>query len=230
MAKLEFNYYSSVYREFRAIPKHDHRARIHFFEKEEVHIRNLHPEELFEFIAFYALALYETNDFRRFLVVVEEVLIRSIEFNQIDFQGEDVYQNMLFRKGNAHLKLFELDACNHTLKELLRISPTNPAYVKLLGKCWYHQKPAWIKTSRAISVSIFILTAIITSLEVLFVTPFTPEWTNEIQLIRNLFFSAGILLLGITELVHRIMLHRRLTAYRLEAADRKRKRLTDQSV
>ncbi|MBR9920433.1 MAG: hypothetical protein GYB31_06300 [Bacteroidetes bacterium] len=229
MAKTRQTYHSRLYREFRAIPPNDHRARVHYFENHEDEIRGLYPEEVFEFVAAYALALYEINDYRRFLVMVEEVLIRSINDNFLDFQGEDVYERMLFRKSIAHLNLREMKACQHTLTELLRMSPTKPEYVKILGKCWYFQKPAWVKTTRAISVAIFIAAALVTAFEVLFITPFTPGWTDDIQLIRNSLFVLGICGLVLSETMHRLLIQHKLGEYRRDAEERKRRKRLHQS-
>jgi hypothetical protein len=214
MSSVKNTYHSALYREFRAIAPADQRKIIHFFEQHEEAIRGLYPEEVFEMITTYSEALYDINQFRKFLVVADEVIYRSIEQNVVFFQGKDIYKWMLYRKARALLKCLDPDPAEHILRELLRMAPKEKAYLRLLRKCFYLRKPNWVRQARAIGIFLFLLTALVTALEVLFVTPFTPDWTPEIQLVRNSTFGLGILAIVGSDLIHRHRINRALGRFR----------------
>ena len=213
MSPLRHTYHSSVYRNFRAIPPSDQREIIHFFEKHEKAIRQSYPEEFFEMLALYGEALFDTNHFRKFTVVADEIIFRSIEQNIVTFKGQDVYRHMLYLKARAHLKCLETDEAEHILRELLRMAPADQSYLRLLRRACYIRKPNWVRQARAMAVLLFLISALVTALEVLFITPFTPEWTTDVQLVRNSLFGLGWLFLISSDLLLRIRIQREVRAF-----------------
>lgn len=188
-------YYTKVYRQFKAIDPTAYREIIRFYEKEEDKIVRLEFDEFFELLVAYVDALFEIGAYRKHLLLVDVVIEKSITNNVTTYRGEDIFRKMLFRKAASFYNTHEYIKSAYILTELLKIDPEDPAYALLYRKCRLKARPSLLNHARATGVFLFLMTALIIALEVLFVRPWYEMHTELVMGVRNTTFLLGGLVL-----------------------------------
>ena len=192
-------YHTQLYRNFRAINPAEYRNIVYFYEKYEKNILALEFSEYFDLLTIYTNALFEIGEFQKHLLMADTVIETSIIENITEVRGEDIYQVTLFKKAASYYNLFDYEKAIYVLKELIKIEPNDPDIKHFLERCFLEQSRGTLKRVRAVAVVLFLLSALIIFVEVLFIRNFYPKSTHIIEISRNLVFIAGVLVLGIGE-------------------------------
>ncbi len=197
MAYHQSTYHSKLYRDFKEFAASNHRQAIHFYEKHEEAIQRLDFDERFELLVAYVNALFEVGQYQKHLlmvdVAVEEVIMNNIGW----YQGEDIYQKLLFRKAASLYNFMEYGRADYILRELVRIDPHNRDAIQFLKKCLRKKDAALLNIAKACSIFLFLLSAMIIGIEVLAVRPFYSMYTGLVETSRNTIFLLGwVSLLG----------------------------------
>lgn len=201
-------YHSNIYREFRSLDISEWRTVVRFYELYEDKIEGLEFEESFDMLLAYADALFEIGDYERHLRVADQVLEVSVMNNIKFFNGEDVFQKTLFKKAASNYSLYEFEKCDYLLRELLRIDPYDSDGALFLKKCLRDMRSSLVKKTRAASVLLLIISAIIICFELLAVHSFYPEWAGVVAFLRNVILGLTVLVLLGGELYHRLRSYR----------------------
>lgn len=181
-----------------------HRDIIRFYEANKQSLPHLEIDEFIEIELGYANALFEVGRYEAFLVAVQYLLEALIYHNIQYVNGEDAYENLLFRKAAAHYQLLELNSASRVLWELLRINPDNQAAAYLLKRCLVKTEPVFLRTAKAISIFLFLLSALIIGFELLLIRPFFDQHANVVEVARIGIFLFALALLIITDGLHRL--------------------------
>ena len=191
-------YRSKIYRDFKAIAATDYRAVVRYFEENEKEICGLDFEEYFELLTAYTHALFEIGAYSKHLLMAPVVIEASIENNIHFYKGEDIYFKTLFEKAASFFNLHEYQKAAHILRELIKIDPYHDDTIAFLQKCERRQRPKMIRNARAFAMFAFLISALIISLEVLFIRPFYDDFLAGIEIARTALFGLGwmFLLLG----------------------------------
>jgi len=206
-------YHSRVYQEFKGIEQSEFRSIVRFFESRTDEIIHLEFNEYFELLLAYSEALFEIGTYHSFLTVADQAIAITIEQNIKYYHGEDVFFNILFKKAAAHYNLMEYGKAKHILKELIKMDSGNEITIRFLKKCSRQEKPAYLKSTRAISVFLFLLTAGIIAIELFLVRPFFAAYIDLIEIIRNVIFGAGWIILIAGDLFFRAQVNGRVNKY-----------------
>lgn len=188
-------YHSEVYQEFKEIADNEYRSIVQFFEEFEKEIKQLEFDEYFELLLAYADALFETAAYENHLKVVDAAIGFTIENNIKFYQGKDVFFELLYKKAASQYNLLEYDKAEHIIRELIKMEPNNELTVRFLKKCIGQTKPSYIQTGRALSVFIFLITALLISIELTFIRPFYPVHEELVETGRNALFILGWIVL-----------------------------------
>ena len=202
MAKLSSRYTSSIYTEFKDLAGSEPRALARFYEKNQKQIQNLELLEYFDLQVLYLQAIFELGSYHKLLGYVDEPIEASIRHNIIEHDGKDVFQVLLFLKGEAFFHTMQFDKARYIFMELLRIDSTNETYKESLGKTMRKIVPKAIKNTRALSILFFIMSALVIAFEVLAVKHFFDAYIGIFVFTRNLFFAFGWITLVFSELYH----------------------------
>jgi tetratricopeptide (TPR) repeat protein len=190
-------YYSKLYRDFKSLEQNAYREVIRYFEKNEASIQQLDFEEYFDLITIYVTALFEIGEYRKHLLMVDVVIEASILNNITVYRGQDIFQQMLFRKAASFFQLREYAQAEHILRELLKINPDNGNAVLFLKKCLRVHYPHIRSRAQAASIFLLLLATFITAMEVLMVRPFYGMYTDGVEYSRNsTFVLACLIMLG----------------------------------
>lgn len=186
-------HYSPLYREIRSIDPKDFQKIIREYEYQEREIGRLDPQEHFELTVLYVDALFATGAYRRHLLMVDLVIFASIDRNIQYFNGEDVYERMLFRKAASAFRTFDYESCLHICRELMRIYPANPLSPGLHRRALFYQQRSTLQFGRGAAIFCFLLTALVIVVDLLIIKNFYPAEHQATIWLRNSIFIAGIL-------------------------------------
>ncbi len=184
-------YRSKVYLNFKEIGAKEYQSIVRFFEQYEEDIRQLSFEEYFELLLAYMDALFEVGAYANYVESCDFAIESVIYFNVAEYNGERVYRKLLFRKAASYYHLMEYAKCRHILQELIRMDPTDQLAARFLKKCRRAQPPRKVRRARAVSVLLFIFSAMVIAFELLVVNSFFPKLGGLMQLLRNTAFGLG---------------------------------------
>lgn len=192
MAFFASAYHSRIYRDFRGLEVGDFQGVIRFFEQYEQQILQLPFEEYFEILMGYCDALFEAGAYQKHILMADVVIELSIKHNVHYFEERDVFRHFLFRKAAALYNLFEGERAEHILRELIKMDVTDREALFLYTKCRQRCYPWLINQFRAISILMFLITAVIVAAEVLLVIPFYTSFANTLEAVRISTFISAI--------------------------------------
>lgn len=187
---------AKVYQDFVDIDGEAFRTIVQFYESNANAIHLLKFDAYFEILVNYTNALYEIGAYSKQIQAVDKVIQFSIEQNIKFYKGEDIYTKSLFQKAVAHYQIMEYAQSEHILRELIKMTPKDPLSIRFLKKCLLKNQPSYFKYVRATCISLFLITALISAIEVLFIHPFAPVWSSSFEL-----FRLGVFLLGLFVLI-----------------------------
>ncbi|MEM1218037.1 MAG: hypothetical protein AAGH79_03965 [Bacteroidota bacterium] len=221
MAQPRSTYRSRIYRDFKGIDPTAYQTIIRFFEDREEQIRQLDEPEFFELLVCYTDALFQIGAWGKHILVADEVIEYSILHFSVDWKENDIYYLTLFQKAKSLFKRLEFGKAEYILRELLGINPEDTYVENMLRRSIYKSTPAWIRRSRAISISLFLLAAVITSAELLVIRPFYDQITGQVEAFRIGIFLTGMIVLVGSDILQRIQIYREVKSYIDSVKDRK---------
>jgi len=198
---------TKLYRSFKEIEEREYHTIIRFYEAQTTAIACLSFERYFEILVDYTNALFEVGTYDKHLETVNQVIQLSIEQNIQFYRGEDIYFKSLYQKAASHYNRLEYDEAIHILKELIKIAPHHGLSIQFLKKCLNHSQPRYIKVARAASIILFLGAAIITAVEVMYIHPFSPSYTDLFEQLRFATLGLGFLILIGAFLYHRYQMN-----------------------
>ena len=195
---------SKLYRNFQQISSGEFRIIIRFYETYREKINELSFEEHFEVSVAYVQALFEIGNYEAYLrsadSTIESIIIYNIRFHK----GIDIYEDLLFKKAASYHHLHNYQAAKELLMQLIRMSPENSLYQRMMKKSVLRIKPHFMRQTRATSVLLFMLTALIIAFEVLVVQNWWPDNTQYFTHLRHVTFALAVTALAIGDLWHRL--------------------------
>lgn len=203
MSYFQSTYHSKVYRDFKEIEPTAYRQIIHFYEEKETEIRRLEFDEYFDLLIAYVDALFEIGAYQKHLLMVDVIIENSIRHNIQFRNGTDIYQRTLFKKAASLYNVLKYQEADYILRELIRMDPYDSDSILFLKKCLRSKKPELVNNARAISIFLFLLTAFVICIEVLFVRPFYHMHTELVESSRISIFILGCAILMGGDLLHR---------------------------
>jgi len=181
-------------------------------------------EEYFEMLYLYVNALFEVGAYHKHVVMADEVIETTIRQNIQDYRQEDVFKKTLFRKAASLYNISEYRSAEHILRELLRMDPGHGDAASFLKKCLRNIDLGPLLAFRASAILLFLLSAVVICVEVLYVRPFHSEYTGKMEALRIGLFAGGWAALILGELWHRWLAHRRVRAFVMDVWRRKFRR------
>lgn len=199
-----------VYQSYLEIDIDAFQERIRYFERNRTAILQLPFEMKLEMSLDYLSALHEVGDHYQYLKHVDKLLEIVIADNIYSVDGDDIYQELLFRKASALNNTVDFVRAEHILGELVKIDPSNRQYRIAFQK----NKVAHLRYSgqkmRAITIMAFLLTGLFIGIELLVVRPFFDSYVENLELLRNILFIFAVSTIIIQELRVRYLASRRL--------------------
>lgn len=210
-----------LYRNFKAIEVNDFYGIIRYYEQNEDGIRALDFDEYLDCTLAYTNGLFEVSDYGKYLVMCDHLLEVVIMQNVADWDGEDLYHRLLFKKAAALYHLLEYGKSERILREIIKIYPNDQLAALYLNKALLRQKPTWLFRARAATVAFALLAVIVIALEILAVPQFFPSLLQPMQIAHNFLVGLSLASISIGEASH--TLGCRIKTIRLVQEARKKK-------
>lgn len=167
MMNLNYTKSSNIYSEFRSISEDDYFNLITFCEQNATEIDYLTPDKQITCDFYYTLALFNTQQFKKFLELSDYILQYSFNYN-IEYVDEHCLLEVLLKhKILAHTLIGDQNNAVRFTRQLVNTS-TNNEDCHLISLMIYNQfRPIWIKhalwSSMALSLATAFFTIIISS-------------------------------------------------------------------
>ncbi len=190
--------------QYRELDPSAHRDIIRFYEVNKRSLPHLDVDDYIEIELGYTNALFEIGRYEAFLTSARFLLESLIYYNVKYVNGEDVYEKLLFRKAAAHYHLLELTLAENVLWELLKINPENQTASYLLKRCILRSEPSYLRNTKAVSIFLFLLSAIVIGIELLVVRPFFDHYAQQVEQVRIGIFVFALALLVLSDGWHRL--------------------------
>jgi len=184
-----------VYQDYQVIGPKDHQERIRFYEHNREDIVKLPFKKRLEISLEYTVSLFEVGEYYQYLKHVDKLLHIAIEENLFSLDGDDIYQELLFRKACSLHNIVDYHAADHVFSELIRIDNNNKVYQQAYKKNKVSHLRYLGQRSRTITILLLFLTGILIGVELLIVRPFFAEQAEIFQWVRMSVF--GVALAGI---------------------------------
>jgi len=181
-----------VYNDFLGIEIKAYQEIIHYYEMNKSEIFKLPLEFKILVDIRYAFALYETEDYYSFLTKVDRLINIVIQENIYEIDDQDVFKELLYKKGTAAHKVLDYYKADHILSELVKIDKNNKTIDKAYLTNAVDQKRYEGKILNAISIVLFFVSATIIGIELLLIRTFYPEWVGLFEWTRNGLFLLGV--------------------------------------
>lgn len=221
-------YQIQVYHDFKEIEADSYHSITRFFEEREKEIHQLEFEEYFEVLVAYTHALFEIGNYQKHLRMADAVIETSILRNIQTFQGEDVYWVTLFRKAASYFNLMRYNKTDYILRELIKMNPFHSDAILFLKRCLRKNQPQFVKNARAISVLLFLLSALVISVEVIVIRNFFETYATSIETLRtSIFIAGGIVLVG-SDLFHRWKVNKEVDDFVADVKNKEKVKSTQQ--
>jgi len=191
MSMHPYTYKSDIYLQFKELDKTSLRSIVHYFEKNKQYFDQLELQEYFEILVTYANAVFELGHYGKFVALADEILFLSIDNNIYEFEGEDVYCSILFKKAASHYNLQEVQTTENILYQMVKMYPDNKYVLSFYKKVISRERSIARKT-RAIAVALILSSAAVIAFELLAIRPFYPTYTNAVEFLRFGLLGLGI--------------------------------------
>lgn len=185
---------------FREEGLESYRSIVQFFEDHRSEISGLEFDDYFSMFIDYVEALYEIGAHHRFIREVDQLLEDSIERNIVFFNGKDIFRYFVLKKAYAYFNMGLLDRCEKILIELLKMDPSSTDFKELYIKSRLKRKTKNRINLRMQGAVVLMISAIIMGFEIFIIRVFMESMISSFELLRNLLFLGGIVLLVSAEI------------------------------
>jgi len=200
--------HSQVYIEFYELHRDSYDSIVFFYEHHQGPIRQLPLEEQLELLAEYLNACFETAQYHKYLVHVDELIESLIMYNVETIQGKNEYTASIFRKAAALFNLERYDESIFLVKQLCRMEPRNQNARILYRRNLYQNLSRRLRVVRNTSAIGLLLAALITAV-ILFAGQYILEdWLQFMTITRNVIFVSSLVTLFAMELKIRWVVER----------------------
>lgn len=182
---------NSTFYEFIEIDHDSHHEKVRFFEDNRGEIIDLEFDFRIYVWCDYALSVFEIGRYQEFIKLSDELIPIIISENIFKLRDIDIYKSMLFRKGASLYNIQKYEEAEYVFSELCKIekeSTHNRAWKQTMQRILKNR----MRFVQAISVLLFIFTAVIIAMELLIIRNFYPTLTQSFELFRIGTFIAGI--------------------------------------
>lgn len=196
-------YYTKIYRDFKELEIGDHRAIVNYYDEHEQDIRELDFQEYFEVLVTFVNALFQIGKYQKHLLMIDVAIEASVMNNIKIYQEEDVFHKLLFQKAASCYHTFDLERADHILRELIKMNPKDKISILFLKKCLRRKQPNFIAKSRAISIFLFLATAVVICADVLIIRNFFNNIHHQTTILTYILLGGAIVTLIGAEAWHR---------------------------
>ena len=111
------------------------REKVRYYEENKQAIDSMYFDERIELDIDYLICLFEVGRYERFLRYADDVIETIIKENIYTFKGENIFNELLFKKAACLFQLRDYRNTKYILQQLISMDPTQSIYVGLYSIC-----------------------------------------------------------------------------------------------
>jgi tetratricopeptide (TPR) repeat protein len=169
------------------------RDKVRYYEDNRSYIGQLKYEERIDVDLDYILCLFEIGKYHKFLSKVDSLVELVIIDNIYDFNGVNIYNDLLFKKAACLFNTGQYIKSEKVLETIVKLEPENNLVRTLYGRCKRKQGRDWYESTKAVAMVMLISAISIAFMELLIVRPFYNDYVATFSGLKIFFFVIGIL-------------------------------------
>ena len=114
----------NLYNQFLYMDEKAFYDKVRFFEQNESDVFNMNLNDSIWIQSVYLDAVFQIGDYRKYVDKSQKLLQRIVYYNISQFQGEDLYEEVLQKRASSFYHLRKYDDCARIAQELLKINPS----------------------------------------------------------------------------------------------------------
>jgi tetratricopeptide (TPR) repeat protein len=181
---------NQVYLRYFRLGDTAYREKVRFYEENPDAISSLYFDDRLEIDFDYLYCLFEVGRYERFLSKVDPFIELIVEENIYEFRGENIFQELLFRKAACLYQLKQYPKSEVILKQLVRMDRQNPLFIGLYTICKRKIENDIYITIKALAMAAFLIVLGITIARI-FLEPFLAIYLAPFLVLRIILFSFG---------------------------------------
>lgn len=199
---IDYSKYNNLYIDYHRIEDSLYRERVRFYEDHRSYLEYLSSDQKTEIDLNYIHCLFEIGKYERFLKVVDRLIEKVITDNIYEYNGKDIYRELLFRKAASLYNTDQVAPAMSIAKQLLRMHPDD-ATRHLYARCRKNVDKDRFNGIKAIAV-VSLLSGLSVSVTLLFIIePFYSDYSAALVFLRDVLFATGVVLM----VGHEIYMH-----------------------
>lgn len=124
-----------IYLDYFRLAEDAWRERVRYYEENKEAIDALYFDEKIELDIDYLICLFEVGRYERFLRFVDPVIETVISENIFTYKGENIFNDLLFKKAACHYQLHQYPKSKDILRQLISMDTSNGMYIGLYSIC-----------------------------------------------------------------------------------------------
>ncbi len=211
---------SKVFNDFKAIDHRDAKAVVRFYHQNKANIYELRSYEAFVLQLYYASALHNLGEYEKHLDEADHIIYLSIDHNIQYYQGEDIYQKMLFEKAKSYFFLEDFEKAIHIYLELIKMRPKNKRYVTALKEVLLKAEVSYIDNIMLSGIFTLLFNIGFSTLYLL-LSNYILAYQEVLTKILGASFMLGFLLLMFGLILQKVVLDKKVIEVQERGAKRK---------
>lgn len=191
----------NFYIEYHRLGDTSFRDRVRYYEDHRTRLNELDFSKRIEVDLDYSMCLFEIGKYHRYLGIVDRLIETVIIENIYEFNGGNIYNNLLFRKAACLYNTGQFQKSEKVLKALARLDKENAEARLLFSKCKRKQNRGWYEGIKAIAMVMFISAMSLGFMEILIVKPFYNEYIRTFSNLKWAFIIIALVSLVSNELI-----------------------------
>ena len=189
------SFLSSPYLQYFRLGETAYREKVRFYEENKDSLGLLSFHDKIEVDIDYLLCVFEVGRYEKFLSMADPVIETVIEQDIRSYKGENIFNELIFRKAACLFQMQRHKECKSILAQLMRMDKGNPLYMGLYTICNRKIHNDSIVTIRALAIASMLIVAGITIARILLIEPFFDQFMEPFLLLRNALIGFSFLCL-----------------------------------
>ena len=214
------SYKFSPYLQYFRLGETAYRDKVRFYEENIDSLELLSFHDKIEVDIDYLLCVFEVGRYEKFLAQVDRVIETIIEQNIHSFKGENIFNELIFRKAACLFQMHKYHECKVILAQLIRMDKGNQLYAGLYNICNRKIHNDTIVTIKALAMASILIVAGITIAGILLIEPFFEPYLSPFRVLRNVLLGFSIFCMVGLELGFQIRMYRETGLFSVQVMNR----------
>jgi len=200
----QLSYQSKVYKTYFSIDANNYVDKIACYENSYTEIEQLVDLAKAQIEIDYTLSLFQVGRYHQYIAQSTPLIEKVITENIFHFQGEDIFQKLLFNKAASLYNIGDIEEASQVLLELCKMDPGNQTYYSFASKTLRMLSYRKYDKMKAAALGMILVALLIIVFEILIARTLMEHIVAPLEFSRNALMGASVGLLILHEFKIRI--------------------------